>query len=218
MQRKLFGKVRCSFYILAENDLETPNHVPLSLDEQQIYRTLEEINDDKYKEFIHKHHGGSSYGYNMSTGGRSSAGKQGKTEQSFYMTIDQEEVIYEDLCSFRNNENVTDGASGGSLDNHGNNTASSLPRVAPHLTQPKGKRDHCIKELVETEANYVDVLSMLRKHFVRPMAVMKDADKEIIFKNVRELGDIHSTFYSELLESVAKKPLPANHRNIGDVL
>ena len=196
--------------VSAEDDVDaTINVTP---DEQQIYKTLEEINDEKYKEYIYKHHGGSSYGYSMSTGGRSSSGKQGAPgEMAFYMPIDQEEVIYEDLCSFK--ATVPDGSSGGMADS---NSSSSLPRVAPHLTQPKEKRDYCIKELIETEANYVDVLSMLRKHFVRPMMTLKDCDKEIIFANIRELSDIHSAFYAQLLDSVAKKPIP-NQTNIGDV-
>ena len=174
-----------------------------SPDEQQIYKTLQEINDEKYKEYIYKHHGGSSYGY--STGGRSSSGKQGAPgEMAFYMPIDHEEVIYEDLCSFKD---AGPNPSIGAQDHHSRQ---------PSLPQPKGKRDYCIKELIETESNYVDVLSMLRKHFVRPMTSLKESDKDIIFANIRELLDIHSTFYTQLLDSVAKKSIP-NQRNIGDV-
>jgi len=33
--------------------------------------------------------------------------------------------------------------------------------------QPKEKRDYCIRELIETEGNYVDALNMLRKNFIR---------------------------------------------------
>ena len=41
--------------------------------------------------------------------------------------------------------------------------------------QPKEKRDWVIKELIETEGSYVDVLNMLRKHFIRPISTMKVA-------------------------------------------
>ncbi len=50
--------------------------------------------------------------------------------------------------------------------------------------QPKDKRDYCVKELVETEGNYVDVLNMLRKHFIKQISVMKDADKKVLHRTL----------------------------------
>ena len=75
-----------------------------------------------------------------------------------------EEDIYEDLCSFKEGQG-----------SHGDGINSSLP--LPHLAKPKEKRDFCIKELIETEANYVDVLNMLKKNFIMPLSAMKDKDK-----------------------------------------
>ena len=38
--------------------------------------------------------------------------------------------------------------------------------------QPKEKRDYCIRELIETEGNYVDALNMLRKNFIRSVDIV----------------------------------------------
>ena len=64
------------------------------------------------------------------------------------------QVIYEDLCSFKSK-------------------SSSLLLQQQLNFQPKEKRDWVIKELIETEGSYVDVLNMLRKHFIRPISTMK---------------------------------------------
>ena len=191
-----------------------------TLGEEEIYRTLEEaVNEDKYQEFYYKHHGGSAYGYGRACSSKpvDCNDKEAKSlsGHSYYMTVDREEDIYEDLCSFKwnNQENTekcehSEGDAKGKTQKFGAlrssfSTASSLPRAAPHLAQPVEQRDYCIKELVETEGNYVDVLNMLRKHFLRPIISMKEPDKLIVFKNIIELGEIHATFYKELLASVS---------------
>ena len=79
--------------------------------------------------------------------------------------------------------------------------------------QPKEKRDFIIKELIETEANYVEVLNMLRKHFIRPITTIKDQDKKVIFMNIKDLGETHGGFYKEILESVTGK----SRKRIGEV-
>ena len=79
--------------------------------------------------------------------------------------------------------------------------------------QPKEKRDFIIKELIETEANYVEVLNMLRKHFIRPITSIKDQDKKIIFMNIKDLGETHGGFYKEILEAVTGK----SRKRIGEV-
>ena len=174
------------------------------------------MNEDKYQEFYYKHHGGSAYGYGRACSSKpfDSNDKEAKSlsGNSYYMTVDREEDIYEDLCSFKwNNKENTEKCEYSEGEVKGKpqhlrssfSTASSLPRAAPHLAQPVEQRDYCIKELVETEGNYVDVLNMLRKHFLRPIISMKDSDKSIVFKNIIELGEIHATFYKELLASVS---------------
>ena len=174
------------------------------------------MNEDKYQEFYYKHHGGSAYGYGRACSSKpfDSNDKEAKSlsGNSYYMTVDREEDIYEDLCSFKwNNKDNAEKCEYSEGEVKGKpqhlrssfSTASSLPRAAPHLAQPVEQRDYCIKELVETEGNYVDVLNMLRKHFLRPIISMKDSDKSIVFKNIIELGEIHATFYKELLASVS---------------
>ena len=78
---------------------------------------------------------------------------------------------------------------------------------------PKDKYDHCLKELLETEANYVDVLNMLRRNFIRKISKMKDSDKKAIFMNIRELGEIHGAFFTDLVNCVTGK----SHKSIGEI-
>ena len=67
---------------------------------------------------------------------------------------------------------------------------------------PFEKRDYCVKELVETEKNYIDALNMIVKHFVRPLkSVIQQKDRHIIFLHIKELAEIHRTFHSELFKS-----------------
>lgn len=48
------------------------------------------------------------------------------------------------------------------------------------------KRDYVIRELVDTECNYVDVLSKIIKHFMRPlMPYLKPQDLQVIFFGVK---------------------------------
>ena len=103
------------------------------------------------------------------------------------------EDIYEDLCRF-------------------NSRNEQLHSEIQNL-QPKEKRDFILKELFETESNYVDVLNMLRKHFIRPIVTIKDADKKIIFMNIKELGESHGGFYKDILEAVTGK----NRKRVGEV-
>lgn len=106
-------------------------------DEEQIYRALEDLVDDEhYEDFYYRHHGGGrgvggllhgggaggSQGVSGGSGG--SRGKAGGSSQ-YYTALEQEEDIYEDLCSFKN---------------------QSSRRMQRELSfQPKEKRDHCIK-------------------------------------------------------------------------
>ena len=71
------------------------------------------------------------------------------------------------------------------------------------------------QELVETEANYVDVLNMLRKHFLVPLsslARMKEKDKAVVFAHIRHLADMHTEFFHDLLDSVKRMPSAGGNR------
>lgn len=120
-------------------------------------------------------------------------GNFGRRSSNYFAGTDKEEDIYEDLCSF--------------------NSQNKLLQNEIHNLQPKEKRDFIIKELIETEANYVEVLNMLRKHFIRPITNIKDQDKKVIFMNIKELGETHGGFYKEILESVTGK----SRKRIGEV-
>ena len=81
------------------------------------------------------------------------------------------------------------------------------------IFEPKDKYDYCLKELLETEANYVDVLNMLRRNFIRTISKMKDSDKKTIFMNIKELGEVHGAFFTTLVQSVTKN----SHKRIGEI-
>lgn len=69
------------------------------------------------------------------------------------------------------------------------------------------------QELVESEGKYVDVLNMLRKHFIRTINSMKDLDKKTVFMNIKDLGETHAAFYQDILESVTGK----SRKRIGEI-
>ncbi|CAK1548053.1 unnamed protein product [Leptosia nina] len=61
------------------------------------------------------------------------------------------------------------------------------------------KRDYVIRELVDTECNYVDVLSKIIKYFLKPlMQCLKPQDMQIIFFGVKELHEIHTGLLRQL--------------------
>lgn len=199
-------------------------------EEQQIYRTLEEtVNEDKYQEFYHQHRnpliinalplppplasavkalrppqGQGKGGVAAAEQGpappplpppvvqQGAPGRGAGGGGRWCYPSSQDEDIYEDLCSFRRQLSRTH--------------LSHVPRAVPHLAQPKEKRDYCMKELVETEGNYVEVLGMLRKNFIKPLKdVMREQDRKVVFKHIVELGEIHTTFYNDLVDALVGK-------------
>ena len=70
---------------------------------------------------------------------------------------------------------------------------------------PHEKREYCLKELVETEAKYLEVLNMLKKHFIKaPHLNLKENDRAAIFMNIPKLIELHSGFHSQILDYVSK--------------
>ncbi|CAN7991478.1 unnamed protein product, partial [Ixodes pacificus] len=89
----------------------------------------------------------------------------------------REEDVYEDLCyvTLRVNEVPTTPAA------------------------PLEKRDYCIKELIETEKNYIEALNMITRDFMRPLKdVLTPEENEVIFKHIKELADTHAGFHADL--------------------
>nr|CAD7200476.1 unnamed protein product [Timema douglasi] len=83
------------------------------------------------------------------------------------------------------------------------------------------KRDYVIKELVETEKNYVDVLATVQRSFMRPLSsFIREEDMKAIFSGMKvccvalqELSEIHSGFHSHLRKAVA----PNSSTRLSDV-
>ncbi|EEC19102.1 Rho guanine nucleotide exchange factor, putative, partial [Ixodes scapularis] len=64
---------------------------------------------------------------------------------------------------------------------------------------PLEKRDYCIKELIETEKNYIEALNMITRDFMRPLKdVLTPEENEVIFKHIKELADTHAGFHADL--------------------
>jgi guanine nucleotide exchange factor VAV len=59
-----------------------------------------------------------------------------------------------------------------------------------------------IKELVETESNYYEVLKDLKYKFMIPMEKLLKDQIEIIFPRINELVDIHHKFHEKLREAI----------------
>ncbi|XP_046365888.1 guanine nucleotide exchange factor VAV2-like isoform X3 [Haliotis rufescens] len=92
---------------------------------------------------------------------------------------DEEDKIYDDLCG--------------------------LQREEPQKSQPVPltKRDHCIKEMLDTEKNYVDALTMVNQHFIKPLhAFIATQDREVVFAHIEELLIVHRSFSADLLRAV----------------
>ncbi|XP_053200489.1 protein vav-like isoform X2 [Panonychus citri] len=97
------------------------------------------------------------------------------------------EDIYEDLCyvTLRIGKDALEEDSSSIID-----------------TTPLENRDYCIKELIETEKNYVDALNMIIRHFVKPLKkILQIKDRKIIFNHIKELSDIHTKFHRDLCRS-----------------
>ncbi|XP_043213981.1 protein vav-like isoform X12 [Amphibalanus amphitrite] len=67
---------------------------------------------------------------------------------------------------------------------------------------PLEKRDYCLNELLETEANYVSVLEMLREKFMEPLRPLLGPDHTVaIFQGIQDLEEIHKRFHRDLVEA-----------------
>lgn len=71
---------------------------------------------------------------------------------------------------------------------------------------PSTKREHCMKELLDTEQNYVEkALNMIINKFYEPLQkVIRETDHKLIFMNIMTLWNLHHSFYSDLRHAVLK--------------
>ncbi|XP_062582313.1 guanine nucleotide exchange factor VAV2-like isoform X3 [Saccostrea cucullata] len=104
---------------------------------------------------------------------------------------EDDDEIYEDLCRRRHRRE------------------SSVSELPPPVT----KRDFCIKELHDTEKNYVEALRMIQTHFIKPLRdVIPPADRDVIFAHIEKLLEIHKKFQLELQEACVM-----GNKKIGEV-
>ncbi|KAF5302731.1 hypothetical protein FQR65_LT08473 [Abscondita terminalis] len=100
-------------------------------------------------------------------------------EYEDYGEYNRGEEIYQDLCSLQQ--------------------VAHSEFVGSH--PPLEKRDYVIKELVETEHNYVEVINKLKKNFMRPLqSLLRPELCATIFCKINELHEIHTGFLSQLLK------------------
>ncbi|XP_052857922.1 protein vav isoform X2 [Drosophila gunungcola] len=95
-------------------------------------------------------------------------------------TNTKEEEVYQDLCALHRTSR--------------SQTASSTSFE---------QRDYVIRELIDTESNYLDVLTALKTKFMGPLERHLNEDGlRIIFPRIKELADIHTRFLDKLRESL----------------
>ncbi|KAH8276566.1 hypothetical protein KR044_001632 [Drosophila immigrans] len=133
---------------------------------------------------------------------------------------EDDEKVYEDLCyvTFQSKikpEVTTDNiACNGTVYDHTNTKEEevyqdlcALHRTSRGQTQSTTsfeQRDYVIRELIDTESNYLDVLNALKAKFMLPLERHLNQDElRIIFPRIRELADIHTQFLEKLRESLS---------------
>ncbi|EDV46687.1 protein vav isoform X1 [Drosophila erecta] len=95
-------------------------------------------------------------------------------------TNTKEEEVYQDLCALHRTSR--------------SQTASSTSFE---------QRDYVIRELIDTESNYLDVLTALKTKFMGPLERhLNQEELRIIFPRIRDLADIHTRFLDKLRESL----------------
>lgn len=113
----------------------------------------------------------------------------------------REEDIYEDLCYVNlrvGRRDTIDDVAVGDADLQAKDDEFSCWISS----MPAEKRDYCVRELIETEKNYIDALNMIIRHFVRPLKEVIDyKERRIIFLHIKELSEIHRFFHAELFKA-----------------
>lgn len=94
----------------------------------------------------------------------------------------KEEEVYQDLCSIQNLTRTT-------LTSH---------------TVSFEQRDFVIRELLDTETNYLEVLNALRNKFMQPLEkLLSKEELKIIFYRIKDIYEVHSKFLERLREATA---------------
>uniref|UniRef100_A0A1A9W8M5 Protein vav n=1 Tax=Glossina brevipalpis TaxID=37001 RepID=A0A1A9W8M5_9MUSC len=132
---------------------------------------------------------------------------------------EEDERVYEDLCYVTfsthkvaevTNDNV---ACNGHVDEHINTKEEevyqdlcALQRTSrSQITSATSfeQRDYVIRELIDTESNYLDVLNALKTKFMAPLErYLNPEELRQIFPRIKELADIHTKFLDKLRDSL----------------
>ncbi|XP_041369457.1 guanine nucleotide exchange factor VAV3-like isoform X4 [Gigantopelta aegis] len=101
-------------------------------------------------------------------------------QEEIYDVVYQDDEIYDDLCYKEQSNMSTD-----------------------FMPCPQTKRDYCLKEMIDTEKNYVDALKMIVQFFIKPLKTILSAnEREVIFAHIETLLEVHKQFYADLLRTV----------------
>ncbi|XP_037938230.1 protein vav isoform X2 [Teleopsis dalmanni] len=96
-------------------------------------------------------------------------------------TNTKEEEVYQDLCA---------------LQRSSRNQITSATSFE--------QRDYVIRELIDTESNYLDVLNALKTKFMTPLERYLNPDEiKKIFPRIKDLAEIHTKFLDKLRESLS---------------
>jgi guanine nucleotide exchange factor VAV len=80
-------------------------------------------------------------------------------------------------------------------------TSRTSAKSASVLLEPKTKREHCIKEILDTESNYVEALDTITNKFVNELRTyIPFEDRTIIFYKIPELFDLHSKILRQMMD------------------
>lgn len=86
----------------------------------------------------------------------------------------------------------------------------SLRRIHTQLTASTSnfeQRDFVIRELIDTETNYYEVLNALRFKFMQPMEkLLSKIEIKSIFPKIKELTEIHEKFLEKLKDAISTQP------------
>ncbi|XP_077297551.1 vav guanine nucleotide exchange factor [Arctopsyche grandis] len=136
------------------------------------------------------------------------------TEYTSYCARIRDEEIYHDLCSVKSSAKPTARQNTHHSDHRGVHMFSASREATLSLatsTHSLEKRDYVIRELVDTETNYVDVLGKIDKYFIKVLSpIMKLHDVQVIFYGIKELCDIHSGFVTQLQQATAGGGISSN--------
>ncbi|XP_045542669.1 protein vav isoform X1 [Papilio machaon] len=118
------------------------------------------------------------------------------SEYTSYCARIRDEEIYRDLCALKPAPTHAHAPHAHAAHVHSlQNNAFALATSSHSLE----KRDYVIRELVDTECNYVDVLSKIIKYFLRPLTpYLKPQDLQVIFFGIKELHETHSGLLRQL--------------------